>query len=209
MPSIVYPALAAGTADHGYHAGFPDVPEISVSAASLDELLRLAREALIQALKKREDAGEAWPPASPMERVRADLAGAGEVVFVVEVQSDDPPVRVNVSLGERLLKRIDDAAGARNMTRSGYLAASARRMLGEEVGPRGEGPAAGQVRDELAALGRRVQETLGPDSPIGRTLAEFDARAVDGLRRVAGDMLGRRPPREDGGPNGGPNGGAR
>lgn len=202
MPSLVYAAIATGTADHGYRAGFPDLAEVSVSAANLDELLRLAREALIQALKRREDAGEAWPPASPLERVRAGLAGGDGVVFMVEVQADDPPVRVNVSIGEHLLKRIDDAAGARNMTRSGYLAAAARRMLGEEVGARSDAPGAGQVRDELAAFGRRVQETLGPDSPLGRTLAEFDTRALEGLRRVAGDVLGRRPPRDDGGDSG-------
>ncbi len=205
MTSLIYPAIASGTAEHGHHAAFPDLPEISVASASLDELVRLAREALIQALKRREDAGEAWPSASPLEQVRP--VGAQGVVFMVEVQTDDAPVRVNVSIGEQLLRRIDDAAGARNMTRSGYLAAAARRMLGEEVGGRAGEPGAGQVRDELAALGRRVQDTLGPDSPLGRTLAEFDTRALEGLRRVAGDFLGGRRPREDGdaGAGAGPN----
>ncbi len=48
---------------------------------------------------------------------------------VVPVEVPDNPVRINVSIDRGLLKRIDDAASRRGMTRSGFLAESARKLL--------------------------------------------------------------------------------
>ena len=33
-----------------------------------------------------------------------------------------------------------------------------------------------------------MNETLGPDSAFGRTLTELDNRALEGLRKLAGNM---------------------
>ena len=88
------------------------------------------------------------------------------------------------------------------MTRSGYLAAAARYRLGDETSQSPGEPTAQRVFDEIAAVGRRLTETLGPESTLGRTLAELDARALDGLRRVGADGMksarnGRSGPREE------------
>ena len=107
----------------------------------------------------------------------------------VDVTVEDTPIRVTISIGERLLARIDAAAEAHAMTRSGYLAAAARRQMASGGSPL-DAPASQKLFDEVAAAGRRIQETLGPDSPVGRTLAELDAIAVDGLRRMAGGLSG-------------------
>ena len=40
-----------------------------------------------------------------------------------------------------------------------------------------------------------MNDALGPDSAFGRTLTEWDNRALDGLRKLAGDVasaVGRR-----------------
>ena len=39
------------------------------------------------------------------------------------------PVRVNISMPEKLLERIDAAAALRHMTRSGFLASAAAKVL--------------------------------------------------------------------------------
>ena len=44
------------------------------------------------------------------------------------------------------------------------------------------------MAEDVAAAGRKIQEVLGPDSPVGRTFAELDSIAVDGLRRMANGM---------------------
>ena len=105
----------------------------------------------------------------------------------IDVEVEDTPIRVTISIGERILARIDQAAGEFGMTRSGYLAAAARRQMATGRSPM-ETPADQKVMEEVAAAGRRIQETLGPTSPVGRTLADLDALALDGLRQLAGGM---------------------
>ena len=48
---------------------------------------------------------------------------------LVPVEVPENPVRINVSIDRGLLKRIDDAAERRGMTRSGFLAEGARQLL--------------------------------------------------------------------------------
>jgi hypothetical protein len=85
-----------------------------------------------------------------------------------------------------LLKRIDDDAAARSMTRSGYLALGARRLLGEAASPFGGigGETGKKIQEEVETMGRRLNDALGPESTIGRTLADLDTLALDGLRRL-------------------------
>ena len=94
---------------------------------------------------------------------------------------------MTISLGERLLAQIDAAAETHAMTRSGYLGACARRQIAAGVSPLAADPGQ-RLYEDVAAAGRKIHEVLGPDSPIGRTLADLDALAVDGLRRMAGGM---------------------
>ena len=132
----------------------------------MGELLSDARARLTDALKKLEGEGNSWPEASSLEAARA---GAGEgVVLLIDIEVDDPPTRVNISIGERLLKRIDAAAQAGGMTRSGFLAQAARRSLGESDRPISKSnidleAATKRMQEELSALGRKLNEALGPD----------------------------------------------
>jgi hypothetical protein len=63
--------------------------------------------------------------------------------------------RVLISIDERLLERIDEAADRLGMTRSAFLARSAARDLDSEVGP-GADP---RVRASLAALDRLMADS--------------------------------------------------
>ena len=187
MTTVIYPAVALGGHGAAYAASFPDLPGCSAEGASVGELLSTARAALLHELQRLAEVGQDWPEPTPMER----LTGGEGSVLLVDVQVEDTPVRVNISIGERLLKRIDERAQAQSMTRSGFIAAAAREALGERpargelwTAPDFEGVAK-QMQEELSAVGRKISDSLGPDSSFSRQLTELDTKLSDTIRRTA------------------------
>ena len=183
MSIVLFVALVRGSALAGYQAQFPDLPGCEAEGRDLGELLVNARGALTRGLEAMADAGEAWPTPTPLEAV---VASPGVLAIPVDVSVDDPPIRVNISLGERLVQRLDAAAEARGMTRSGFIAQSVRVSLGER------GPAAGEfdatnrrLQEELNALGRKITDSIGPESPFSRRMADLDDRVYEGVRKAA------------------------
>ena len=205
MPVAVYPALVSGDQSQGYQAQLVDFPNLSVSETSSTELLKLARDRLLDALSTLEKNGGDWPDPTPVEALGPQVQAGGRFVLLVDVQVEDTPVRVNISIGDRLLRRLDQASEAQNMTRSGFIAAAVRERLGD-AGVKGEGLGgvnAQRLFEEVSEMGRRVNEALGPESAFGRTVAELDAHAMDSLRSLAGGVASAVRRRKDGSP---PNG---
>jgi predicted RNase H-like HicB family nuclease len=193
MATVIYIAIVHGDPDKGYEARFPDLPETHAHGRDLAELLTNARQAVTAQLEAIENEGEAWPPVTAIENIELPSRG---FPLPIDVSVDDTPIRVNVSLGERLVQRLDAAAEAGGMTRSGFIAQSVRVSLGErarrgeELGANGRG-----IQDELNDLGRRINESMGPDSPFARRMNELDDRLYDGVRRAADTVsaaMGRR-----------------
>ncbi len=188
MPVTVYPALVTGDQGQGYHAKLVDFPAVSVSEASSADLLRVLRERLLSSLTALETAGRDWPAATPVEALGERLQAQRAILLLVDIQVEETPVRVNISIGDRLLRQLDEAAEAQNMTRSGYIAAAVRQRLGAPGAQTGGGPGAQRLFEEVAEVGRRVNEALGPESAFGRTVAELDNRALESLRMLAGNV---------------------
>jgi hypothetical protein len=184
MTVVVYPAVVTPSEAGLLRVRFVDFPSLEADATSPVELIRLARERLGEELQRLENAGDIWPTASGMPGLDIPLGGS---VVLIDVSVDDTPVRLTISLGERLLKRIDEDAEARSMTRSGYLALGARRLLGDNAAHFG-GDTGKKIQGEIEDLGRRLNEALGPNSTVGRTLAELDSLALDGFRRLSEEM---------------------
>jgi predicted RNase H-like HicB family nuclease len=186
MNPIVYVAVAEAGETAGYTAQFPDLPQCAASGRHPGELLANARSALQAELQALEQRGEEWPAPTRVEQVRL---APPRFTMLVDVEVEDTPVRVNISIGEQLLKKLDAAAEAAGSTRSGFIAQAIRERLGE--GRRGstdfEG-AARRLQEEAATLGRKVQETLGPDSPLSRSLTELDDRLSDTIRKAADNV---------------------
>ena len=201
MPVAVYPALVTGDVSGGYRAEFADFAGATVSEPNAGDLLRAARERLRRELAELERHGRDWPSATPVEALGERLQAARAALLLVDVQVEETPVRVNISIGDRLLRRLDEAAEAQNMTRSGYIAAAVRQRLGETGGRTEGGPTSQRLFDEMSEIGRRVNEALGPESTFGRTLADLDARALEGLRTLS-DRLGAAAKRPARGPSG-------
>jgi len=183
MNTVFYVALAQGDRSAGYRARFPDLPECSAAGADPAELIANARAAVGARLQVLADAGDEWPAATPVEQVQAQPP---EFALLVDVEVEDTPVRVNISLGEQLLRRLDAAATASGATRSGFIAQAVRTQLGERraVTPDFEG-AARRLQDELTAVGRKINDNLGPESAFSRSMAEFDDRVTETIRKAA------------------------
>ncbi len=111
-----------------YGVHFPDVPGCFSASDTEEELLSNACDALLCHLK-----GEDVPAASDLDQVRElakkDLAEGGFILAVPYIESDSTVQRVNLSLESGVLKAIDATARARNMTRSAFVAQSARNEI--------------------------------------------------------------------------------
>lgn len=207
MNTLVFVALVRGSQAAGYTASFPDLPKCMAQGSEVAALVLEARRAALDHLQALADAGEAWPIATPLEQIAVE---PGVTAVLIDVAVDDPPIRVNVSLGERLVQRLDAAAEARGMTRSGFIAQSVRMSLGEQ--PRNDFEGAGRkLQDDLTALARKINEAIGPHSTFEKRMIDLDDRFYEGVRRTADSVSAAISRRRDAGkpavdvaPNDGP-----
>jgi predicted RNase H-like HicB family nuclease len=196
MSSVVFVALVTGSQTLGYRASFPDVPGCVAEGRNLSELLINVRQALTTRLEAYEAAGEAWPPATPIEQIPAR---EGVMPAPIDVAVDDPPIRVNVSLGERLVQRLDAAAEAQGMTRSGFIAQSVRRSLGETArGGADFDRVSHRLQDEIVAMGRRINDSIGPESAFARRMNELDEVVYQRVQKAAESVSAAMARRRDG-----------
>lgn len=128
-----YIALMHHEPGGGYDVVFPDFPGCVTSGATLADARALAAEALAFHIESLVEHGEPVPPPSSLEAVMADPEHANLLPFLVTVDTPgDRAVRVNVTLPESLLRRIDAAARARQVSRSAFLARAAEGALEPE-----------------------------------------------------------------------------
>ena len=110
---------------------FPDFPGVTSAASELADVPRQARDALATAIEDMTAEKVDLPP-SIEEGLHAEPDRLGlhdPHYFIVPVEVTNDPTRINVRIDRSLLKRIDDAASRRGMTRSGFLAEGARKLL--------------------------------------------------------------------------------
>ena len=124
--------IAAGK--HGYEVSFPDLAGCVGAGDTVEAAARNAEEALGRHLRGLVEDGSAIPPATPPEKIRAATGSLEIARFLVRGEAPSRTVRLNISLDETLVARIDRAARDRSMTRSGFIAAAARRALKKAKG---------------------------------------------------------------------------
>ena len=113
---------------------FPDFPGYVTAESDLDRLVDSAAEALRFHVEGMIEDGETIPEPRSLSAIRADPEFTDEIqdamaVLIPLLPARGRVVRVNVSLDEGTLTAIDQAAEARGMTRSAFVAEAARRAI--------------------------------------------------------------------------------
>ncbi|MBF0143296.1 MAG: type II toxin-antitoxin system HicB family antitoxin [Magnetococcales bacterium] len=131
---IAFPvAIEPGDEDHAFGVVVPDLPGCFSAGDTLEEALERAREAITLHMEGMVEEKIEFQERKSMAEHQGNPDFAGwiwGVVDVDDVRETHRSVRVNITMSEGLLKRIDSHAAARRMTRSGLLAEAARRLLG-------------------------------------------------------------------------------
>jgi predicted RNase H-like HicB family nuclease len=130
-----YVALIDGKAG-AYGVVFPDLPGCTAMGGTMNEALRNAMDAAREwAEAVTETRGGKLPrPRSP-DTLRRDketaeaLAEGAAMVIVPLVFDSGRPAKANLSLDSGLLQAIDEAAEARGLTRSAFIASAVREKI--------------------------------------------------------------------------------
>lgn len=123
-----YFAIVHKDRNSAYGVTFPDIPGCYSAADQLEDVVPNGCEALDLWF---EDADEVEP--SEAETISAayadDLAKGAFLVAIPRVSREGKAVRVNISLDRGILDAIDEAAAARKLTRSAFIAEAARNEI--------------------------------------------------------------------------------
>jgi predicted RNase H-like HicB family nuclease len=121
----------------GHDVVFPDFPGCVSAGDTMQEAVRNAAESLALHVGGVIADGEPLPEPSPIDApppdwlADEDLSRAARVLVPVELPGK--ALRLNVSLEEALVARVDAAAATRGMSRSAFLAEGARLLLAREL----------------------------------------------------------------------------
>ncbi|SHF47519.1 Predicted nuclease of the RNAse H fold, HicB family [Modicisalibacter ilicicola DSM 19980] len=128
---MLYPAYVHKDADSAYGVTFPDFPGCFSAADELADLPRMAQEA-VEVYYDGEEM--AIPAPSAPEEWQDDERFQGGYWMLLDIDLSrirTRAVRVNVSLPECLVARIDEAAQARHLSRSAFLALAAQHEMAQ------------------------------------------------------------------------------
>lgn len=128
---MLYPIYVHKEADSAYGAAFPDFPGCFTAADDLNDLPRAAQEAVEAHFGVDDDP---IPSPSSPESWAADPDFQGGYWLLVDIDLSrvrSRAVRLNISLPESLVQRIDATAKQRGQSRSAFLAKAAEREMAE------------------------------------------------------------------------------
>lgn len=110
---------------------FPDFPGAISTGASYDEVVRKGAQALALHIEGMVEDGEESPHLRSLDELHRQVPDAMADALVALIPANPPArsVRVNITLDEGLLGRIDEAAKAAGESRSAFLAEAAKDRI--------------------------------------------------------------------------------
>jgi predicted RNase H-like HicB family nuclease len=114
-----YFAVIHKEAGSDFGVSFPDFPGCVTAGSTLEEARFNAIEALTFHMEGMLEDGDDIPAPSSIDDIAGDLEGA--VVLPVNVDLPGKTVRINITLNEGQLAKIDRVATASGQTRSGFM----------------------------------------------------------------------------------------
>ena len=117
--------------DSNYGVSFPDIPGCVTVGKTIDEAKEMAHEALTGHIEVMIERGYDPPAPSSLESIMADPEfNSGVAYLVISVPGRKPrTVRINITIPETVLQRIDEAAKKRGVSRSAFLADAAQDSI--------------------------------------------------------------------------------
>ena len=125
-----YIALLRKDPNSDFGVEFPDFPGCVTAGSTLDEARTMAAEALGGHIACLVESGHDIAEPSTLDAIMADRANRDALPFLVTVEEKESrAVRVNITLPEDVLKRIDAYARTNGMSRSRFLARAAEQAI--------------------------------------------------------------------------------
>lgn len=132
---MLYPVyIHIGDEKHSHGVVIPDFPGCFSAADRWEDLPRAIQEAA--ECHYYDEEGEV-PPPTPLEKLAVNPEYEGGVWMLVDIdlsRISTRAKRVNITLPENLLHRIDEYAAAHGMNRSSFLARAAGVFMEEHQG---------------------------------------------------------------------------
>jgi predicted RNase H-like HicB family nuclease len=114
-----------------FGVSFPDFPGCITAGSTIDEAKDMAYEALSLHIKGMIEDGENIPAPSKLEDIMddPDYSDSAAILVVSVTKTKPRSVRVNITLPEDTLRKIDKAAQKKGMSRSSYLVHAAQNAI--------------------------------------------------------------------------------
>jgi predicted RNase H-like HicB family nuclease len=124
-----YIALIHKDQHSSFGASFPDLPGCISAADSLEGLRPMIEESLSLHIEGLLEDGDTLPEPSTLDAIvkSKDYTDAVAVMVVKSPEAPDATVRVNITLPEKTLAKIDRKAAQKGMSRSSFLVKAAER----------------------------------------------------------------------------------
>ena len=114
-----------------FGVSFPDFPGCITAGSTIDEAKDMAHDALSLHIRGMLEDGENIPSPSKLENIMDDPQYSDAVAILVVSVSEAKPrsVRVNITVPEDMLRKIDNVAKKRGMSRSSFLVHAAQNAI--------------------------------------------------------------------------------
>jgi predicted RNase H-like HicB family nuclease len=129
MHTTYYPAII-DKGEKNFGVMFPDFLGCVSVGDTVQEAARNAEVALNAHIELMVKDGDEIPEPSDLDNIEDDPEIEEVARVLVRAELESRVVRLNITFGESLLSQVDVASKSLGMSRSGYLAEAARRMLG-------------------------------------------------------------------------------
>ena len=132
MKEVSYTGAFEEQPEGGYTVTFPGIPGVITEGDDLKEAWFNAREALELILEARAEAGEALPEQDVLEVIGATAAPGVKLQLVTAV-APTKAVRINVTMDEGLLDRLNRRLEETGRSRSAFITDAVRKSLREDA----------------------------------------------------------------------------
>ena len=114
-----------------FGVSFPDFPGCITAGGTIDEAKDMAHDALSLHIKGMLEDGATIPVPSKLENIMDDPDYSNAAAILVVSVSEVKPrsVRVNITVPEDMLRKIDSVAKKRGMSRSSFLVHAAQNAI--------------------------------------------------------------------------------